>query len=756
VDPTSAIVAAAAVILALAGAVLLRRRAHRHEALARAALQASREDGAHLPPSLHPVIDTQVCIGSLSCVSACPEGDILGIVDGAATLVRGASCIGHGRCALECPVDAIKLVFGSSQRGVDLPEVDAHFESSRPGVYVVGELGGMGLIKNAMIQGLQVGNHLAERLERQAPGAGVAGGGGQASFDVAVVGAGPAGIAAGTALAQAGLRFVLLEQRRVGGAIASYPRQKLVMTEKVEVPGFGSFGARRMSKEALIEGLGALIERFQLPIHEGVHVEGIRGADGAFVVDTDKGEVRAKKVVLAVGRRGTPRRLGVPGEELQKVTYALLDPEQYRGARVLVVGGGDSAVEAAVSLARAGAETTISYRKPAFSRCREANRAGMAAALAERALVARMSSEVLQVAPDHVVLRTDRGEERIPNDFVIVCAGGELPVGFLSRAQVGMKRHQGEEAQASPAARPRRVGARFVTGSEAEERDKTRRLSFFLLTVGVAIVATLAVLGWDYYALSEEARWDSPMHEAWRPAGDVGHGVGVVASLVMLSNFLYPMRKRLGFLKGAAPINRWLTFHVFVGLLSPAVIAFHAAFQSNNLIATGTFFSLLVVVGTGLVGRFVYGLIPRAGERVVAREVLEEELRRLLDRAGTRILRSRNPNALERSVHALEPRFDHKSSVAGLFFRYPAALVAEQVRLWNQRGLYADPEDYRDYAETSRLLFRLKFQLELYEALRRFLGWWRMLHVALALLLVVIMGAHIGVALYLGYGWILF
>ncbi|MCA9552504.1 MAG: NAD(P)-binding domain-containing protein [Myxococcales bacterium] len=748
-DPVNAIVVAAGAAVALAAAAILKRRASQDEARALAALKASQEEGAHLPPSLHPVIDTQVCIGSLSCVSACPEGDILGIVHGAATLVRGASCIGHGRCALECPVDAIKLVFGSSQRGIDLPEVDAHFESSRPGVHIVGELGGMGLIKNAMIQGLQVGTHLAERLERQAPGA-------ESRYDVVVVGAGPAGIAAATALSQAGLRFVLLEQRHTGGAIASYPRQKLVMTEKVEVPGFGSFGARRMTKEALIEGLASIIERFKLPIHEGIHVEGIRGEDGAFVVDTDKGEVHARKVVLAVGRRGTPRRLGVPGEGLEKVTYSLLDPEQYAGQRVMVVGGGDAAVETALSLARAGVETIISYRKPTFNRCRGPNREAIGAAIMNQELLAYTPSEVVRVEPDHVVLQTQRGEEAIPNDYVIVCAGGELPVGFLSRSRISMRRHEGEEAQLSPAAKPRLVGGRFITASEEEERAKTRRLSWALFALGVVTVAALAVKGWDYYVLSEEARWDSPMHDAWRPAGDVGHGIGVVASMVMLSNFLYPMRKRLGFLKGAAPINRWLTFHVFVGLLSPAVIAFHAAFQSNNLIATGTFFSLLVVVGTGLVGRFVYGLVPRADGRVVAREVLEEEMRRLLDRAGTRILRSMNPSALERSVHALEPRFDHKSSVAGLFFRYPAALVAEQFRLWNQRRLYADPADYRDYAETSRLLFRLKFQLELYEALRRFLGWWRILHVTLALLLVVIMGAHIGVALYLGYGWILF
>ncbi|HET9751943.1 MAG TPA: 4Fe-4S dicluster domain-containing protein, partial [Myxococcales bacterium] len=118
--------------------------------------------GERLPPTLHPSIDPDICIGSLACLKSCPEGDILGMVDGAARLIKADHCIGHGRCAAECPVGAITLVFGTSQRGLDLPMVDEFFESSRPGVHIVGELGGMGLIKNAIIQGIQVGERLAK------------------------------------------------------------------------------------------------------------------------------------------------------------------------------------------------------------------------------------------------------------------------------------------------------------------------------------------------------------------------------------------------------------------------------------------------------------------------------------------------------------------------------------------------------------------------------------------------------------------
>lgn len=745
-DPTTSVVIFTAGLALVALIWALRRRAARDEAEAYAALERAREEEAHLPPSLHPVIDTQKCMGSLSCVSACPEGKILGIVEGAATLVRGSACIGHGRCALECPVDAIKLVFGSSERGVDLPEVDEHFQSSRPGVFVIGELGGMGLIKNAMIQGLQAGAHLGRELSASSGDA----------LDVLVVGAGPAGIACGAALTQAGLRLAIVDQASLGGAIATFPRQKVVMTERVDVPGFGPFGRRRLSKEDLVEDLSRLVSQFRLPVHEGVRVEGVRGADGAFVVDTNKGEIRARKVVLAIGRRGTPRKLNIPGEDTPKVTYSLIDPEQYAGKRVVVVGGGDSAVEAAVSLGPVAAHTTICYRKPGFNRCRAPNREALDAAARAGEVDVRTQAELTEITPDAVTVRGPNGLERLPNDFVIVCAGGELPVGFLTRSQISMRRHTGAEGMASPAAKPKKRRGEYVSTSEEEERAKNRRLGWILTAVGVTIVAALTYLGYGYYALPEEARLDSPMHEAWRPAGDIGHGIGVVATLVMLSNFLYPLRKRLGFLKGTAPIRRWLTFHVFVGLLSPAVIVFHAAFQSNNLIATGTFWSLLVVVGTGLLGRFVYGLVPRAQGRVMAREVLEEEVFTIHTRLLEQVEHSKDPGRLREALDTLTPRFDRRHSVIGLVVRYPVLWLAEQVRLTSQRSLFSDPAEHAQYAHASQLLFRLKTQLELYEALRRFLGWWRVLHVSLALLLVVIMGAHIGVALYLGYGWILF
>jgi len=287
----------------------------------------------HIPPSLHPEIDPQKCMGSLSCLKVCPEGDILGVVNGKAALIAGANCIGHARCALECPVDAIKLVFGTSERGVDLPEIDEHFESSRPGIHIIGELGGMGLIKNAMEQGLQLSQHLAGKR----PKAKIAD---SKQVDVAIVGAGPAGIALALGLREKGLSFRLLDQETLGGTVANYPRQKLVMMDKVALPFIGKFGKSQISKEELISAFQKMLSKIDAKVHAGCKVLAIEGQDGSFRLKTTLGPMTARKVALATGRRGTPRKLGVPGEDLKKVTYRLIDPDQYQKKKVLVVGGG--------------------------------------------------------------------------------------------------------------------------------------------------------------------------------------------------------------------------------------------------------------------------------------------------------------------------------------------------------------------------------------------------------------------------------
>jgi thioredoxin reductase/NAD-dependent dihydropyrimidine dehydrogenase PreA subunit len=594
-DLGSLAAASAAVASAVAaGAWHVARRRARGRA-DEAALAENLALGRDVPRSLHPVIDPDRCIGSLACVAACPEGDVLGMVRGHGALVHAGACIGHGRCAAECPVEAITLVFGTARRGVDLPELSPEFETSRRGVHAVGELGGMGLVRNAMRQGLEVAEHLGDVIGRLGPAP-------AGTVDVAIVGAGPAGLATALGARQAGLSFRLLEQEAFGGSIAHYPRRKVVMTEPVTLPYGGRLPKRRISREELLDAVTRIAARGGITVEEGVRVTGLEGEDGAFSVATERGPVRARKVVLAIGRRGTPRKLGVPGEELGKVVYRLGEPAEYAGRRVLVVGGGDVAVEAAAQLAEEGrcAEVALAFRGARPSRAREANQARLESIAARGAVTLLPDTEVIEIRADGVRLRTAGGERELPNDDVVVCAGGELPLDLLGKAGVSLRRFQGE----APAAL-----------SRARASPHERLLVALLFAAGVALVAFLAWGGRDYYPLDRLGRLRSPLHPALKPAGPVGHGIGIGATVFLLSNFLYAARKRLARLGGAGRIRTWLHFHVFVGFMAPCVIAFHAAFQSRNLLATGTAAALAGVVVTGLVGRFVYGVVHSTRRR---------------------------------------------------------------------------------------------------------------------------------------------
>jgi thioredoxin reductase/Pyruvate/2-oxoacid:ferredoxin oxidoreductase delta subunit len=693
-------------------------------------------DPEKIPLTLHPVIDPDICIGSLTCLKSCPEGDILGMVGGAARLIHGDHCIGHGRCAAECPVGAIKLVFGTGERGIDLPMVDQFFESSRPGVHVVGELGGMGLIKNAIEQGSQVARRLALVTPRQ---------GRESEVDVAIVGAGPAGLAAALGLRAAGRSFRLLEQGTVGGTVAQYPRQKIVMTDLAQLPILGRFGAKRISKEELLSTWQRALAKGNVQVEEGVRVTGIEGRDGAFDVLTSRGPVRARKVVLATGLRGTPRKLGVPGEELPKVTYRLTDPEQYQGCSVLVVGGGDSALEAAAQLVEStDAEVTLSYRGDGFGRAREANRVKVERLAAERKLRVLLPSQVEKILESEVVLTAAGSPVVIENDFVIASIGGELPLEFLSKAGVSLKRHFGEELGGTKAHR----------GSAREhERRKSRRLRWLYLALGAAILAWLTLEGFDYYVLPHAERLRSPMHESFRPAGRWGHGVGIVATLIMLSNFLYPLRKRLRLLSGIGRISDWLDFHTFVGFMSPLVIGFHAAFQSNNLLASGTAGALGVVVFTGIVGRFIYGLVPSAGGKAVEMADLLGRWERLRDRLRPLLDASDDPALLHSMFEAASTRINGGSLVA-LFARLPFLWLRGHLRLFRARRHFPDPADAEEFERGFVALERMRVQVGFYDSLKRLLRGWRLFHGTLAVLLVFAIAAHIAVSFYLGYRWI--
>jgi len=390
------------------------------------------------PRAQHPHIDATWCIGCAACTTVCPEGDVLAMLGGKAVIVNGYKCVGHSLCAEACPVGAITMVKASPSMGADMPHLTPEYETTIHNLFIAGELGGLALIKNAINQGRECVDIIATRIAaassaRPAPDV----------YDVLIVGAGPAGIAASLRAIERRLHYITIEQDEVGGAVAKYPRQKLVLTSPVEFPMYGKFKQTELSKERLLSFWGEILRRVDFKVRAGEKVADIKRAqDGIFSVTTSKGQYRSRAVILGLGRGGTPRKLGVKGEELPKVMYRLIEADHYVNKKILVVGGGDSAVEAAMGLAhQRGNEVTLSYRKEAFSRIKERNAQRMQESIRAGKLKVVFNSAPVEFTPQAVVLEVAGQRQEFRNDFVWIFAGGEPPNAFLQKIGVGLGMH---------------------------------------------------------------------------------------------------------------------------------------------------------------------------------------------------------------------------------------------------------------------------------------------------------------------------
>jgi thioredoxin reductase (NADPH) len=417
-------------IILIPAAVIPYLRKHRKkEKVARTKFEKAKIAGLVAAVTMHPHIDAMGCIGCGGCVDACPEHDVLAVINGKAVLIHGSKCVGHALCADACPVGGITMMMAAPGKSADLPILNEHLETTVKGVFIAGELGGMGLIRNALNQGLKTVAHIASLPK--------AGGN---VYDVAIVGAGPAGMGAGLAAISHKLKYVMLDQTEAGGTVLQYPRRKIVMTSPIELPIWGKLKLTEVSKESLLETWMQIRAKAGLKVTENQKVTNIVREGNTFILTTPSQQYQASYVVLCLGRRGTPRKLGVEGEALSKVTYRLIDAESYQNVDALIVGGGDSAVEAAMGLALQGTNrVTLSYRKGELTRLKDRNVEHLQQYLKKKAITIIFNSEVKTITEKDVTLDTKEGPKVIPNDYVFVFAGGEMPFAFLK--QVGVEFH---------------------------------------------------------------------------------------------------------------------------------------------------------------------------------------------------------------------------------------------------------------------------------------------------------------------------
>ncbi|PIQ28908.1 MAG: 4Fe-4S ferredoxin [Bacteroidetes bacterium CG18_big_fil_WC_8_21_14_2_50_41_14] len=431
------LVYAVAIFFCLFVVVIYLRSQKRKSNIVEEKIAQAKIDGLYEPVSLHPVVDIGSCIATGACIQACPEKDILGIRNGKATTINASHCIGHGACFHACPTEAISLHIGTEKRGVELPHVSQEFETNIPGIFIAGELGGMGLIKNAVEQGKQAVENIAKSLKSSKHAA---------EYDLIVVGAGPAGISATLTAKKHDLKCLTLEQDTLGGTVFTFPRSKIVMTSAMDLPLHGKVKLFETSKTELLGLWQTVLSKNNISIRENSKIESIERMDGFFKVGTKSGEhFNTRAVLLAIGRRGTPRKLNVPGEELEKVAYRLLEPEDIQGKNIVVVGGGDSAVESALLLADNN-KVILSYRGENFGRIKPRNGVSVQEAVEKGILDLRFNTNLAAITKDEVVIRVGSdGESTIEkNDLVYIFAGGELPTQFLEKVGINITKKFGE------------------------------------------------------------------------------------------------------------------------------------------------------------------------------------------------------------------------------------------------------------------------------------------------------------------------
>lgn len=303
---------------------------------------------------------------------------------------------------------------------------EKNFESNIRGIYIAGELGGMSTLDSVSRQAVGVVDYITGKIDRAH----------KSDYDLVIIGAGPAGIAASLAAKVNNLRFILLEQYTMARSIENNPRKKILTNGDILLPLAGRLKFRGTDKSDLINLFHGLIIKYRIPVQENCRAESIIKLNNSFnVISSDLQKFTTAAVLLAIGKRGSPRKLNIPGESKEKVAYSIPDIDNIKGERILIVGNNNIAVESALILSGQN-EVTIACRQNTFSDLKPLTGKLISKAASLGSIKILSSSRVILIEENHIILSTPEGYIKLHNDLVFILYGGDSAENFLEKAGI--------------------------------------------------------------------------------------------------------------------------------------------------------------------------------------------------------------------------------------------------------------------------------------------------------------------------------